>query len=116
MDQLLRSSSHSALETALRVYNREGLPGFWKVRGCKAKGAREICVGCLWAVAPVGKLGGSWAATVTSKAACLASGHLLVFSTYRQPLIVLRGYLICSQQGLIICLQLPAQRADLYST
>ncbi|GBG00459.1 hypothetical protein Rsub_13205 [Raphidocelis subcapitata] len=30
MDQLLRSSSHSALETALRVYNREGLPGFWK--------------------------------------------------------------------------------------
>lgn len=32
MDQLLRSSSHSALETAMRVYNREGLRGFWKVR------------------------------------------------------------------------------------
>ncbi|KAI8469853.1 MAG: mitochondrial carrier domain-containing protein [Monoraphidium minutum] len=30
MDQLLRRGGTSALQTALRVYQREGLPGFWK--------------------------------------------------------------------------------------
>jgi hypothetical protein len=47
MDQLLRSSSHSALETALRVYHREGVLGFWKVRLALQGGARHAAAAAL---------------------------------------------------------------------